>query len=66
MEENTIMETGETGAVTETTEIVGVSEELFIQRMDNIQNHLSVLIIGVGILIGCVIGVMVMRWFHND
>lgn len=60
------METGETGVFEETTEIVGVSEELFIQRMDNMQNHLSVLIIGVGMLIGCVIGAMVMRWFHND
>ena len=65
MEENILEQQGSVEA-NETMETIGVSEELFIQRMDNMQNHLSVLIIGVGMLIGCVIGAMVMRWFHND
>ena len=51
---------------TATTETVGVSEELFIQRMDNLQNHISVLIIGVGIIIGCIIASVVMGLFQND
>lgn len=64
-------ETTETGEIVEpspvaVSETVGVSEDVFTQRMDGLENYYTILIIGVGILIGCVIASMVMRWFHND
>lgn len=47
-----------------TAEVVGVSEELFNQRMDSLENVLFGNFVFLGVLIGVTIVGLIMRWFH--
>ena len=49
---------------TETTEIIGVSEECFNRHMVSISNLLQVQAVGLGLLVGCIVSLAVVRWFH--
>lgn len=53
-------------ASSETSETVGVSAEVFGQRMDALHEDFTVLAVFLGVIVGCIIAAMVMRWFHND
>lgn len=48
----------------ETVETVGVSEELFNQRMDSLDNILFGSFAVQCLILGCLLAGMVMRWFH--
>ena len=48
----------------ETAEMVGVSETLFVERMDSLENLLLVTVIGVAIIAGCILASVVLRFFH--
>lgn len=50
----------------ETTETVAISAEVFNQRMDDLHGDLTALAVCLGVIVGCIIAVMVFRWFHND
>lgn len=50
---------------TETVEIVGVSEQLFISRMDSIQNLLTVQIVGLALLAGCILALICTEVFKR-
>ena len=50
--------------VLETAEIVGISEELFTNRMNSIENLLFGNFVFLGVLVGVSIVGLVMRWFH--
>lgn len=48
----------------ETFEVVGVSESLFVARMDSLENLLFVNFVCCALLVGCLLASLVMRWFH--
>ena len=49
-----------------TTETVGVSVDVFNQRMDDLHGDFTALAVCLGVIVGCIIAVIVFRWFHND
>ncbi|MEG1492500.1 MAG: hypothetical protein RR394_09650 [Oscillospiraceae bacterium] len=46
------------------TEMVGVSEQLFNQSMGSMENLFVVQLVGTGIIAGCLIASVVLRFFH--
>lgn len=50
----------------EISETIAVTAELFNQRMDDVQADFTTLAVFLGVIVGCIIAAMVMRWFHND
>ena len=56
--------TGEVAASPEVTTEVGVSEELFIQRMDSAENLMVGILVCTALVFGAVIATLVMRFWH--
>lgn len=50
----------------ETNETVALTVEVFNQRMDDLHGDFSAIAICLGVIVGCIIAVIVFRWFHND
>lgn len=58
------MEENEVFNGTETTEFIGVSDECFNQYMGSISNLLQIQVVGLGLIIGTLVCLAVVRWFH--
>lgn len=43
---------------------VGITEELFVSRMDSLENVLFGNFVFLGVLVGVTITGLIMRWFH--
>lgn len=50
----------------ETSEMVGLSADAFNQRMDGLHEDFIALSVCLGVIVGCILAVIVFRWFHND
>lgn len=48
----------------EVTAQVGVSEEVFIQRMDSAENLMVGILVCTALVVGAVMATLVMRYFH--
>ena len=58
------LETAETEAP-ETFETVGIREDLFIQRMDSLENLLMVHSVGLALIAGCILALIVTEVFKR-
>lgn len=45
--------------------ITALTEETFIQYMTSQQSYLTVIIVGIGAIVGCIIAAVILRWFHR-
>lgn len=61
--DETLIENGASNE-TETTETVGVSEQYLDRYLVSISFLLQVQAVGLGLLVGCIVSLAVVRWFH--